>query len=787
MAGADWRWLVTVGAQVLPPRWVSVWIVATSVLLCLLSGAAEAADTITRVDVIGNRTVDAEAIRRHVKLGKANAYTPAQGDEAIRSLFATGLFSDVRIERKGNALSVRVTENPVIAGVTFEGNANADKSKLLPLVQLQPRARYTPAKAHADALKVRDYYRSLGRLTTEVNPRATTRSDGQVDLAFAVAEGEVTKVDSITFEGNRAFSERELRDVITTSQSGWFDILKTAAFYDPQRIEYDRDLLRRFYVKNGFPDARVMSADATKNTQGTGYSISFKIDEGERYTFGAATIQSKIAKVDTASLQSNVTIRPGTTYNAEQVEKSVERMTLALSDQGHASANVRVVPKRDPATRTITLAIDVEDGPPIYVERVDIVGNAQTKDFVIRRELGFTEGNPINAVLLERGRKRVQALGFFKSVTLKRKPGSSRDRVIVIVEVVEDDTRNLSFGVGYSTSEGIIGDVSVAERNLFGNGQTLRLKLAGSTTRFQAELGFTEPHLFGSNFSGGFDLFYKDIDYTRQASYKAQKVGGTLRTGYQITDEWSAGINYTFTRNTIYDVGANASAAIKEAVPGFPDTASSTYNTSSFGYSLAYDTRDNKRRPTEGVYYTLAQDLAGLGGDVRYVRSVGEVRGYYPVSEEITAVGRVTGGTIAGWGGQDVRLLDLFYRGSETVRGFATAGIGPRDILSPNQDALGGRMFVGSTAELLFGLPGVPKDLGLRGAVFADAGSLWGVNSTAGSLPGLAGNAFAPRASVGVGVAWDSPLGALRVDYAYPIIKQPYDKTQALSFGLMPF
>ena len=525
----------------------------------------------------------------------------------------------------------------------------------------------------------------------------------------------------------------------------------------------------------------------SKNEQGTGYSITFTIEEGERYTFGPVILQSKIAKVDPAALQSTVTIKTGSAYNADQLEKTVERITLALSDQGHAFANVRVVPKRDTASRTITMAIDVEDGPAVYVERIEVVGNRQTNDFVIRRELRFAEGDPVNAFVIERGRKRVQALGFFKKVTLKKKAGSSADRVVVTVEVVEDDTRNLSFGAGYSTSEGIVGDVSVIERNLLGNGQSLRVKLAGSTMRLQAELGFTEPRLLGSNFAGGFDLFYKDLDYTTQSSYKSQKFGGALRLGYQISDEWSAGINYTFTRNTIYDVGANASAAIKEAVPGFPGTASNTYNTSSVGYLLAYDTRDNKKRPTEGVYYSLTQDLAGVGGDVRYVRSVGEARGYYAVSDQITAVGRATGGVITSWGGQDVRLLDLFYRGGESVRGFAVSGIGPRDILSANQDALGGRMFFGTTAELLFQLPGVPEDLGLRGAVFADAGSLWGVNGTAASLPGLAGNALAPRASVGVGLAWDSPLGALRVDYAYPIVKQPYDKTQPLSFGLMPF
>jgi outer membrane protein insertion porin family len=322
---------------------------------------------------------------------------------------------------------------------------------------------------------------------------------------------------------------------------------------------------------------------------------------------------------------------------------------------------------------------------------------------------------------------------------------------------------------------------------LFGGGQSLRLRLSGSLVRLQADLGFTEPHFLGTNMAAGFDLFYKDVDYTKQASYMSQRIGGDLRLRYPISDEWSAGVNYTFARNKLYNVGDDASIAIKEAVPGWPNSTSTTYYTSSVGYSLAYDTRDNKKRPTSGVYYTIAQDLAGVGGDVRYIRSVGELRAYYPVTDEITAVGRATGGVIGGWGGQDVRLLDLFYKGSETVRGFATAGIGPRDVLSANQDALGGRMFYSSTAELLFQLPGVPQDIGLRGAVFADAGSLWGVNGTAAALPGLAGNTAAPRASVGIGLAWDSPIGALRADYAVPLVKQPADKTQPFSFGLMPF
>jgi outer membrane protein insertion porin family len=763
-------------------------ICAIAIMLLLLTPEhVRAADTITAIEITGNTTVAAEAVRSHLKVTPGSPYDPAKVDQSIKALFATGLFAHVTIERRGSGLAVKVAENPIVARVYVEGNVAIEKTKLEEQVELKPRARYSAAKAHADAMRLRDAYHRLGRLATVVEPSVVYQSDGRVEVTFVIKEGEVTKVDSIAFVGNRAFAASQLRDVISTSQSGWFDVLKSAAFYDPERINQDKDLLRRHYVKQGFPDARVISGEAVRNAQGTGYVITFTVDEGERYTFAAPVVETSLRGADAGALQDLVAVKPGGAYNQEAIEKSVEKMTLALSDQGLAFAQVKPVPKRDDAGHTIAIAFKVSEGPRVYVERIDIVGNKKTKDFVIRREFRVIEGDPVNAFMIERGRKRVQALGFFKSVALKRQLGSGSDKVTLVIEVVEDQTIDFGIGVGYSTSEGIVGDISIADRNLFGNGQALRLKLSGSLTRLQAEVGFTEPHFLDTNVAAGFDLFYKDVDYTTQASYMSQKIGGDIRLRYPLSDEWSVGTNYTFSRSKIYDVGADASLAIKEAVPGWPNSTSSTYYTSSVGYNVLYDTRDNKKRPTSGVYYTVAQDLAGLGGDVRYIRSVGEARAYYPVTDEITAVGRASGGVISGWGGQDVRLLDLFYKGGETVRGFATAGIGPRDTLSANQDALGGRMFYSTTAELLFQIPGVPQDVGLRGAVFADAGSLWGLNGTAAKQPGAVGTTPALRASVGVGLAWDSPIGALRADYAIPLAKQPYDKTQPFSFGLMPF
>jgi outer membrane protein insertion porin family len=763
-------------------------LVAFAILLfASVSSPLHAAETIAAIEIAGNRTVAADAVRSRLLLAPGSPYDAAKADQSIKALHATGLFANVGIERRGATLVVKVVENPLVARVYLEGSTLTDKTKLDEQIQLKPRARYTAAKGHADSLRLREHYRRLGRLATTVEPSVVYQADGRVEVAYVINEGEVTKVDSIGFVGNRAFTAGQLRDVVSTSQSGWFDILKNAAFYDPERLNQDKDLLRRHYLKQGYPDARVTSAEAIKNPEGTGYAITFTVEEGERFTFAPATVESSLRGADTGKLQDLVAVKPGSVYSQEAIEKSVEKMTLALSDQGLAFAQVKAAPKRDTDGHTIAIAFRVEEGPRIYVERIDIVGNRKTKDFVIRREFRVAEGDAVNAFMIERGRLRVQRLGFFKGVSLVKRPGSAPDKVVIAIEVVEDETHDLAFGVGYSTTEGVVGDISLAERNLFGNGQWLRLKIAGSLTRLQAEVGFTEPRFLGSNVAAGFDLFYKDVDYTTQASYKSQRIGGDVRARYPISEEWSVGVNYTFARNKIYDVGADASAAIRDAIPGFPGATSTTYYTSSVGYSLFYDTRDNKKRPSSGVYYTIAQDLAGLGGDVRYIRSVGEARAYYAVTDEITAVGRASGGIVTGWGGQDVRLLDLFYKGNETVRGFATAGYGPRDTLSANQDALGGRMFYATTAEVLFQIPGVPQDLGLRGAVFADAGSLWGLNSTAAKQPGAVGTTPALRASVGVGLAWDSPIGALRADYAFPIAKQPYDKTQSFSFGLMPF
>jgi outer membrane protein insertion porin family len=739
------------------------------------------------IEISGARAVSLESIRTRSGLPASRQPDDAEIDHAIRALMATGQFSDVRVERRGSRIVITVSELPRIASIRIAGNAAIETPKLEAELELKAKAPLAPARLQADARRLRDAYIRAGRLATEVNPEAKARGDGQVDVVFNVKEAPVSRIHRIAFSGNRAFSEGQLKDVMTTSESGWLDILRTAPFYDPERIEIDRERIRRHYADSGYPDARIGEAQAVLDPQGTGYTITFPVEEGAPASIGKATVDHELPGLESSKIATAIKVKPGEAYNRTKIEKSAMALTEQLSNAGKPFARVTPVERVSSDGSAIDVAFRVDEVPPLYAERIDITGNIRTKDHVIRRELRLTEGDALNAYILERARSRVQALGFFKTVTVKPAKGSAPDRAVVTVDVAEQPTGDFSIGAGYSTAEGILGDLSVGERNLFGNGQSLRLKLAGSASRFQAEVSFTEPRFLDSNVAAGFDLFYKDVDYSRHASFMSNRVGGTLRLGVPITDQWSTGVNYTFARNTLYNVGANASPAIKEAVPGYPTANSTTYDTSSVGYSVAYDTRDNKRRAGSGVYYSLAQDFAGVGGDVRFIRNTGEARGYYTVAEGVTAMGRVTGGYITGWGGQDVRLLDLFYKGGESVRGFAPAGIGPRDTLSANGDALGGRMFLASTAELQFDLPGVSKEVGLRGAVFADAGSLWGTNQTASKLPGVAGQTPALRASAGVGLAWESPIGPLRVDYAIPLVKQPYDKTQPLSFGLMPY
>lgn len=757
----------------------------------LVAGMATAAATragaaIQDFEVRGNERIATETIRHHLALPAGMTFDAATANAALRRLYATGQFADVRIERSDARLIVTVVENPAIASISIEGRGAFDEKTIRAATGLRPAEPFTRAKADAARERLRDAYRGKGYADATIEVQIVSRSANRVDLTIVISEGTAAKIERIIFTGNRAIPERALHDAITTREAGVFDFLRATPPHDEKRLDADRELLMQHYRKAGYPDVRIEPAVSQRSTQTGNWIVTFAIDEGERYRLGDVSITSKVSAVDSERLRQHIKTNTGETWDAAALEASIERMTGALLDEGHQTSEVIARPSRDPVARKMSVEYVVQSAPKLVIERIAITGNAWTKDMVIRRELAFAEGDIYHPLIVQRARKRLKALGLFSKVDVSTAKGTERDRVVLNISVAEQDSREIGFGVGYSSTEGVTGDISFAERNLFGNGQYLKLLLAGSQTRTEAQLSFTEPYFLDRKLAAGFDLFWRDTDNILQSSYKNTRAGGTLRLGFDVAANTTAAVNYTFARNTIYGIGDTASAAIRQAVPGFPRATSARYDTSSIGNSLTYDTRDRASNPMQGVYLSTSQDLAGLGGDVRYLRSVSEAHGYYALTDRVTLAGRVTSGAIAGWGGSEVRLLDQFYRGGETIRGFATSGIGPRDTLSANKDALGGRNYLATTAELRFPLPFAPDSLGLRAAVFADAGSLWGVNKSTKATPGVVGTSAALRASTGASLIWDSPVGPLRVDYARPLAKQPFDKTQPLRFGLVP-
>lgn len=741
---------------------------------------------IREIRVVGNRRVEPETVRTYLRFGVGDAYDASRVDASIKSLFATGLFSDVQIDRDGPVVVITVAENPVINQVAFEGNREVDKATLENEVQLKPRAVFTRAKVQADVQRVLDVYRRQGRFAATVSPKLIELDSNRVNVVFEIDEGGATKVKAINFIGNKAFSDSQLRDIITTSQSGLFDFLKSTNVYDPDRLALDRELLRQYYLKNGYADVRVVSANAELDRDGSGFFITFVVDEGEIYKFGSVEIESLLAQVDGNSLRGEMLTVAGTLYNQASMDKTVEKLTLLVSEQGYPFARVRPKASRDAAARAINVTYTIDEGPRVYIERININGNTRTRDYVIRREFRLAEGDAFNPLMVDKAKQRLQNLGFFKGVEIKRRPGSAPDRVTLDVEVLEQSTGELSFGAGYSTAEGVIGDISISERNLMGRGQYLQLKLSGSLTRLNATLSFTEPRFLDRNLSAGFDLFTRTTFVSSYQQFASSSTGGSVRLGIPLAEGLWLTNSYTLTYNTLTDVQSTASAAIKEA--------QGDYVTSAYGLALAYDKRNHPKNPTSGYYMMTSAEMAGLGGDVNYFRYTAEGRYYYPIADRVTFVGRAIGGYIEGWGGKDVRLLDLFYRGGETIRGFARAGLGPRDITTG--DALGGTTYWSTTAEIRFPIPYVSEEVGMGLAAFVDAGSVFGAGAGAKKLDNKSGtcgtasptdvclaDSSATRVTAGISLLWNSPLGPLRLDIGKALVKESFDKEQLIQFG----
>jgi outer membrane protein insertion porin family len=751
-----------------------------------LPGVA-AAQTASSIVVQGNRRVDADTIRSYFRSTAGQRLDAVAIDEAWKGLMATGLFEDVKITPSGGRVVVTVIEAPVINRIQFEGNRQVKDEQLAQEIQSKPRGAFSRQLVRADVQRVIDIYRASGRYDVRVEPKVIDLPNGRVDVVFEVTEGKKTTVKAINFVGNRFYSAGKLSDVIKTAKSSILTFFKSTDNYDGDRVEADKDLLRRYYLKNGFADIRIVSAVSEFDPGQNGFVVTFVIDEGERYRFGVVDIQSNVRDVDPSALRSFIRTSAGSIYDAEAVEKSVEQMTIELAKRGYAFAQVRPRGDRNFETRTVDLFFVIDQGARAYIERINVRGNTRTRDYVIRREFDVAEGDAYNHALVDRAERRLKNLAYFKTVKITSEPGSAPDRVIVNVDVEEQSTGEFSVAGGYSTSDGFMAEVSVGERNLLGRGQYAKASVQYGQRARGFELSFVEPYLMGYRLAFGVDVFAKTNLASTYQSYESSTVGGGFRLGIPITDEISTQLRYTIYQQEITLGAINNCFPASTAplcIPAAPSIRSAANAgatiTSLVGYTLAYNTLDNNRNPSKGLLAEFKQDFAGVGGDVNFVRSTVDSRFYYNVWSDLIALVRVQGGHITSWGGQELRMLDHFFMGPNLVRGFAIAGIGPRDTtLGSTHDALGGTMYWGTTFELQHPLFFAPKDFGMKVAAFADAGSLWGYRGLRQyqGPTDLALQTIDPRdsnvirSSVGVGLIWDSPFGPLRFDYAIALTK----------------
>ncbi len=791
--------------------------------LSVLGASQASAAVVSTVTVRGNTRMSADTVRSFVTVEPGKSFSNGDIDDSVKALFATGLFADVSIYQSGSALIVEVDENATINQIFFEGNKRLKDGPLSGMVRSQARGIFSPDTISTDVDAIREAYSRVGRADVVVSSEVVPLSNNRVNIVYRVDEGGKTKIRSLTFVGNTAIGTQRLKEVISTKQSNLLSWLKNDDIYDPGKLSSDEEKLRRYYFNNGYADFQILSSSAVLDEVANEYNITITVDEGNKYVFGNVSIESTLPGVESDSLYNKLETVSGKTYSAGKVENSIIALTEEVATRGFAF--VEVVPRGDRnfETGTIDIIYLVDQGSRVYVEKINILGNDMTRDYVIRREFDMSEGDAFNQVFIQRTKKRLEALDLFESVDITTRGGQSSDRVVVNVRVVEKASGEFSIGGGYSSSSGALAQVSFTEKNFMGRGQLLRISGNFGSEEQTYRFSFTEPYFLGYRMSAGFDLAQTTNNSNDTTSYGTESTTGIIRFGIPLKENTGISLFYSYadTSTNISDSLLDpADPLVPVPVPSLtmadtiqgnranelsaalaPPNSPTDWMRSGFGYALNYTTIDSRLVPREGVGFEITQTAFGAGGDATYLKTEAKAIAYATLSEEADFVGmvRARAGALTTFGDDGFRTLDNFFQGSKQIRGFDNNGFGPRDPITG--DALGGQYYWNATAEINFPAPFLPESFGIRGAVFADAGSLWGVddngvnaiktaNAAANAGAGLnssqmdqiLGNDI--RASVGASIIWNSPFGPLRFDYAEPIIQQKQDEIRQFNFGI---
>lgn len=745
---------------------------ATLMFSLALSCRVEAAEIyVSQIEVDGLQRVERETVLSYLNVEQGSSVSQEYLNSSMKRLFETGLFADVNIDARGNGvLAVKVVENPVINKRVFDGNDKVDDTLLESEVQLKSGSIYNIAKVQDDVQRILEVYKRSGRYATVVEPKIIKRDQNRVDLVYEISEGPTAAISKVNFIGNHHYSDDDLQSEIMSKESRWYRLFSSSENYDPEKTNYDKELLRRFYLKRGYADFRVLSAVAELSPDKKSFVVTYVLDEGPRYKLEDVRIQSMIKDVDVAALSGQVQQEKGDWYNADLAERSVYALTEELGKKGFAFVDVTPELGKTSGNKMV-LTFNIAEGQRVFVDRINITGNTRTEDEVIRREFRIDEGDAFNAAKIRASRRNVENLNYFSKVDIQTEPNPNDDsKADINVNVEEKSTGAFNVGVGYSTVNGALFRAGIAENNFQGKGQKLSADVAVSQRTSEYDLSFTEPYFMGRRLSAGIDLFRTEEDYQDEGSYDSESTGGRLRLGWNYTDDFAQYLRYTLKEDKISNVDRNASIYIKEE--------EGRYSNSSIGQTMVYDKRDSAINPKEGYYLSFGNDVAGLGGDEKYLKFDGKAYKYFTLADYYTFKLFINGGYITGYGDENVRLSNRYYLGGSTLRGFEFAGIGARDKFT--KDALGGNWMIYSGAEMSF--PIGLDEVGVRGRTFVDMGILGKPDDINEDYVEYSDT---PRVAAGFGFQWQSPMGQIDVDLAFPIVKEDYDETEVfrLNFG----
>jgi len=741
--------------------------------------------TIAAINVTGNERIESATITSYMVVQPGDPFDPDRINDSLKTLYATGLFKNVTITRDGQNLDVNVVENPTVDQVLFSGNKVITDKDAGAAISLKPRSVFTAAAAEADRRTLLDLYAKKGYYDASVTPNIIELPDNRVNVVFQCADGAQTLISRITFIGNQHFSQSRLREVVSTRQAAWFRFLSSSDQYDPDRVEYDEYLLHEFYLHEGYADVQIVSANAELSPDRKSFYLTYDISEGPRYRVSSVKVVSDIRTLDGKNLRGLVPLSAGDWFDGTALEEGIKAVSTRAQDLGYAFAQVNPQVQENPAAHTLAIALDVIDGPRVYIQRIDITGNTRTEDKVIRRELTVAEGDGYNQSKIDASTANIKDLGFFKDQKITTSPGSTPQQVVMNVAVTEQATGQFSLGGGYSTSLGALVNAGLSQNNFLGTGVNASINALLAQRGTQVNLGVTDPYFLDRNLIAGFDLFRTVTDsYTAASSnydYSESNIGADIRLGYRFNNHVRQSFTYSLSTQDVYDVASGASLYITNE--------QGVSSLSELSQTLTFDYVDDDLTPTSGLLVDLTTDFAGAGGTSKYVRISPDVAYYIPLERIFGSKAWVlkfsaSGGDLIPIFGYQDRIIDRFFLGGDTLRGFSDGGVGPHDI--GTGESLGGRVLWTQSTEMHFPLP-VSPDLGISGFAFVDVGSLYGAKelSNSAGVPQPIVNNASPRVGAGVGVSWNTPFGLINLSIAQPVVKQKDDQIQQfrVSFG----